>query len=60
MTSVVKDGTANITRQWFARYYFKGLSDRKDLVDLEKLIQEVPKSTSVERSFQHNYIHRDK
>lgn len=59
MTSVVKNGTANITRQWVARYDFKGLSDRKDLVDLEKLIQGVPKSTSVERSFQNYYILRD-
>lgn len=60
MASVVKNGTANITRQWVGRYDFKGLSDRKDLVDLEKLIQGVPKSTSVERSFQNNYIICDK
>lgn len=54
MTSVVKDGTANITRQWVVRYDFKGLSDRKGLVELEKLIQEVPKPIFVERSSQHN------
>lgn len=54
------------SERWNSKYnktvgcQVKGLSDRKDLVDLEKLIREVPKSTFVERSFQHNYILRDK